>query len=74
MDEYDFTFERDEVAKRFLLTAHTEQARDLLNEELASASSEWWGKSLIVKRYEVDGLLGQIFIAGMEINMKGDVK
>jgi hypothetical protein len=66
MDTYDFLVEHDKAAGRFLLTAKTDRGRDWLD-EFATASSEWWGKSLIVARWQIDHVVDLILAKGMEI-------
>jgi len=62
----DILVEHDEAAGRFLLTGKTDRGRDWLD-EFATASSEWWGKSLIVARWQVEGVIKQARENGLEV-------
>jgi hypothetical protein len=59
----DIWVERD--GPRFLLTGRTDRGRDWLN-DYANEVSQWWGKSLIVKKWEIDGALDAILKRGLE--------
>jgi len=59
----DILIERD--GNRFLLTGKTDRGRDFLD-ETATASSEWWGKSLIVARWQMESVSGAGFAKGLE--------
>lgn len=66
----DFTIEQDAAAHSFLLDAHSERGRDLLD-TLATETSEWWGKSLIIKPHEVAAVLTLIGSKGYSIRNRG---
>ncbi len=62
----DLILERDDVAKRYLLTAKTSRGQDFLD-EVATESSEWWGKSLIVRWRDVHATLDLIESKGLSV-------
>ena len=70
---WDIVTELDRDARRYLLTAKTERGQEFLD-EYATASSEFWGKSLIVKYQEVDSVVDEVISKGLEIYFKGESK
>lgn len=60
----DILVEKD--GPRFLLTAKTDRGRDWLN-DWATETSQWWGKSLIVKRWEIDGIMEDAVRLNLEV-------
>lgn len=66
MDTCDILVEKDPDTGRFLLTGKTDRGRDWLD-GIATASSQWWGKSLIVTRWEVDGVIDAAVVDKLEV-------
>jgi hypothetical protein len=62
----DFVIELDRKVRQYLLTPQSDRAKDWLIENTNNLA-QYWGKSLMVRRWEIDNLLGALIDADLSV-------
>jgi hypothetical protein len=62
----DFVIELDRKVRQYLLTPQSDRAKDWLIENTNNLA-QYWGKSLMVRRWEIDNLLGALVDADLSV-------